>query len=159
MTRRDLLHAAAAVMGANWIAGCASGPPTLAYDVDECAFCRMTISDRRFGAAARSATGRTVRFDSIECLAGWVEAEPDAPRALWVTDAMVPGELVPISTVRFHLAAPGTSPMGRGYIAVASTHGATPWDGERLTWAEIRREVARDGVRAMPDTTGLHGGH
>ncbi|HET9065093.1 MAG TPA: hypothetical protein VFN22_04655 [Gemmatimonadales bacterium] len=159
MTRRDLLQAALAAIGTNWLAGCAAGPPTLAYDVDECAFCRMTISDRRFGAAARSATGRTVRFDSIECLAGWVEAEPAAPRALWVTDAMVPGVLVPISTVRFHRAPPGTSPMGRGYLAVTSTRGATAWDGERLSWAEIRREVAGAGVRVAPDTAPAHGGH
>lgn len=159
MTRRELLHVTLAAMGTSWVAGCGSGAPSLAYDVDECAFCRMTISDRRFGAAAKSANGRTERFDSIECLAGWVEAQPDAPRALWVTDAMVPGALVPISTVRFHRAAPGTTPMGRGYVAVTSTRGPTPWDGERLSWAEIRREVARDGVMPMPDSTALHGGH
>lgn len=142
MTRREMLRRTGAVCGVAWLVGCADGPPSLTFDVDECTFCRMTISDPRFGAAARSATGRAERFDAIECLAGWVEEQQDPPRSLWVTDAMVPGELVPLATVRFHRVTKGSTPMGGGYVAVASTRGATPWDGERVTWAGIRREVA-----------------
>lgn len=158
MTRRELLQIAIATVGASGVSGCGAGRPSLTYDVDACAWCRMTISDRRFGAAARSAHGRAARFDSIACLAAWVESQAAAPRALWVTDAMAPGGLVPLSTVRFHLASPGTAPMGRGYVAVTSTRGTTPWDGERLSWAAIRAAVTRDSTRMMTDTASVHRG-
>lgn len=139
------------------LVACSPGSPEIAYDLDSCNFCRMTISDQRFGAAARSAGGRLMHFDSIECLAGWVAVQETPPRDVWVTDAMAPGVLVPVATVRFHRAAPGTSPMGRGFVAVGAHRTTTPWDGPVLSWAEVRAEVAREGVVAHASPAGPPG--
>ena len=100
--------------------------PTIALDIDECRFCRMIISDARFAAAAETSTGRTVRFDSIECLAGWVLAEDQPPRAVWVTDAAQPGRLIPATEAQFSRERGTSSPMGMGWIA--ASEGGITWD-------------------------------
>lgn len=52
--------------------GCAyAKPEPIAYDVDACAYCRMQISDPRFGAALVTAKSRTLKFDSIDCLVAY----------------------------------------------------------------------------------------
>lgn len=148
MTRRALVVAALVIAGG--LAGCGGGPPAIAWNADACDFCRMTISERRFAAAATTATGRTVRFDAIECLAGWVIAQPEGPRAIWVTDAEVPGTLIPVDDARFFRAAAGRSPMGKGFIAVAASRDlplmAAKYGEGPLTWDQIRVIVQREGA-------------
>lgn len=130
--------------------GCHGGPPDISWNADTCDFCRMTISERRFAAAATTATGRTVRFDAIECLTGWVMAQPQGPRAIWVTDAEAPGTLIPVDNARFFRLASGHSPMGKGFIAVAATRDlpllAAKYGEGPLTWDQIRVIVKREGA-------------
>lgn len=144
MTRRELLLAGCSVLVA--VVGCAPSVPQILWDADACDYCRMTVSDRRFGAAAITSGGRTVHFDSIECLAAWVDAQPEAPRALWLSDATAPGVLHPLSELRFHRTAVGRSPMGKGFVAVGRTAKSTAWDGPTLTWDEVRAAVAAEGM-------------
>jgi copper chaperone NosL len=153
MNRREAVTMMIAVLVP--LPACASGVPSVAFDLDACEQCRMTISDRRYAAAATTAGGRTVRFDSLECLAAWIEDADEAPRALWVTDALAPGVLVPLAAVRFHRGAPGSTPMGMGFVAVRADAGSTPWDGAALTWDEVRAAVAREGLGGAAG----HGGH
>ncbi len=140
MNRRELLMLAGGAALAH-LTGCADGTPSINWDLDSCEHCRMTISDRRFGTAAITSGGRTVRFDSLECLAGWLAADTDSPRSLWGSDAAAPGTLLPLANLRFHRMAEGTSPMGMGFVAVATVHGSTPWDGQVLTWDELEAAV------------------
>ena len=149
MTRRDACFAIAAAVCSVPLVGCGSNTPELLFDRDTCDFCRMTISDRRFGAVAKTAGGRVARFDSIECLAAWASKEADLPRAMWIVDAMQPGTLLPFAEVRIHRAAQGTSPMGQGYVAVARAHGSTPWDGPVVSWDSVRAAASRQGARLV----------
>ncbi|HRP07090.1 MAG TPA: nitrous oxide reductase accessory protein NosL [Gemmatimonadales bacterium] len=120
--------------------------PEIALDIDECRFCRMIISDARFAAAAETTTGRTVRFDSIECLAGWVLAEEQPPRAVWVTDADEPGRLIPAGEARFNRDRSTSSPMGMGWIA--GSDGGT----DTITWDSLLAVVRIEG--ALPAHAG-----
>ncbi len=149
----------AAVTALLMVAGvlsCAPSIPQIAWDVDACAYCRMTVSDRRFGATALTSGGRTVHFDSIECLAAWTDAQPVVPRGIWIVDAARPGALLPVAELRFHRTAVGRSPMGKGFVAVARGAGVTGWDGPELTWEEVRAAVAREGMQNTPPP---HAGH
>lgn len=124
------------------LAGCAAGPPAIALHVDACDFCHMTISDARYGAAATTASGRTVRFDSVECLVGWVLAQDESPRAVWVTDVAAPGVLIPVDEAAFHRGELGSSPMGSGWQAVSADDASH----DALDWAGLLATVARDGA-------------
>ena len=43
-----------------------SGPRDIALGQEQCAFCRMTITDAKFAAEVRTARGRLEAFDSPE---------------------------------------------------------------------------------------------
>jgi hypothetical protein len=124
------------------LAGCTTRPPEIAFDLDECRFCRMIIADDRFAAAAVADGGRTVRFDSIECLAGWVAAEERPPRAMWVTDRAHPGTLIAVDDARFLQDSATATPMQGGWQALAATEAPA----HAVTWDTVLARVRRNPV-------------
>jgi copper chaperone NosL len=149
--RRRALRALARVAVPLALLACASeGPRPIAYGDESCGYCRMTITDPRFGAEARTETGRVQTFDSIECLAAYADAaETSRLRGTWVTDYNRPGTLVPADSATFWQVDGGVSPMGRGLLATAG--GRRPAGvadaGAPLDWAAVRALVARDALR------------
>lgn len=97
-------------------------PEPIAYDADQCAYCRMQISDRRFGAELVTRHGRVVKFDAIECLVSYYKQAGAAKDvgSVWVSDFRHPGTLIDATKARFVDLGPGRAPMGRGWAAVAT---------------------------------------
>jgi|CXWL01.1.fsa_nt_gi copper chaperone NosL len=154
MTRRAAVITALLAVAS--LLGCAPSSPSIAWDIDNCDFCRMTVSDQRFGAAAISSGGRTLHFDSIECLAAWTDAQPKPPRGVWIADAAMPGTLHPVAELRFQRTATEKSPMGKGFVAVTKAAGPTEWDGPTLSWDEVRAVVAKEGMSTITAHAGGH---
>ena len=103
-------------------AACGRDPRPIAYDADGCAYCRMQISDARFGAELITTKGKVYTFDSIECLLAFhrqASAAGDV-RSVWVSDYRHPGTLIPATAATYVQLGAGRSPMGRGLLAVAS---------------------------------------
>jgi copper chaperone NosL len=156
---RSLSIALAAVLA---LVACApAGPRDVHYGEEACGYCRMTITDRRFGGQAMSARGRVEAFDSIECLADYVNAATgERPRA-WVTDFQRPGTFIPADSARFVRLARASSPMGAGLAAVSATASARALDieGTPMTWAELladRLTKSATGKVAAPAHGGAH---
>ena len=63
----------------------------------------MQISDERFGAALVTTKGRTVKFDSIECLLVYYKqaASANDVASVWVSDFRHPGDLLNADSARF----------------------------------------------------------
>jgi len=109
------------------LVACAPGrPDAIAYGLDACAYCRMLIADGRFAAAIVTAHGRTVKFDSIECLLDYYHQAAAAHdvASVWVTDLRHPGTLIDATNARFINLGGGRTPMGRGWAAVATARDA-----------------------------------
>src|SRR5690606_32241093 len=49
------------------------GPKPINYGKDQCAHCRMTVSDARFGSQLVTKKGRAFHFDDVQCLVAYVE--------------------------------------------------------------------------------------
>jgi copper chaperone NosL len=138
---------------AAWLlAACARGPRPIAYGSDACAYCRMVISDQRYGAELMTAKGKVHTFDSIECLASYSLQRRPAGSAdsAWVTDFEHPGTLVPAAAA-WYLRAPGpSSPMGKGLTAFAPTADTArlrrSFGGEPMRWADVLALVEREGL-------------
>ena len=47
---------------------CNTGPQPIKIGVDACSFCKMTISDNRFGGEIITKKGKAYKFDDIHCL-------------------------------------------------------------------------------------------
>jgi copper chaperone NosL len=144
---------AAPALGA--LAACAATEPRpIAFGRDECAYCRMVVSDSRFAGALLTATGRTMVFDSAECLAGYYAQEGgdrgrDAVQSVWVSDYDHPGHLIPARRARYlRLSGPG-SPMGKGLAAFRSDADARRMAEGAATsgWDEVLALVGREGPR------------
>lgn len=106
---------------------CGSNKPVpILYDVDACAFCRMQISDPRFGAEIVTKHGKPIKFDSIECLVSYYKQSIAAGdvASVWVSDFTHPGTLIDASTARFVDLGPGRAPMGRGWAAIPNAAAA-----------------------------------
>lgn len=157
MTTRGYLRYAlvvtASVLGLMLLAACAQGPKPIAYGAAECAYCRMEITDARFGAQVLTPKGRTMDFDSIECLADYVASVPEGGAArAWVSDWEHPGTMLPVTEARLlRVRGPAGSPMGQGLLAVradadaaalARTLGAQPVEWSELVAAARRARAA-----------------
>ncbi len=138
MTRREAVTVLLAALVGGALPACAGGIPVLHYDRDTCAHCRMTLSDRRFGAAARLPSGQILRFDTIDCLLAWQAGALDAPVEIWLVDALTPGTLRPLGSVAIHRDTTLTSPMGQGYLAVDTSHADSPWTGATIPWETLQ---------------------
>jgi copper chaperone NosL len=154
MTRRAALRRLALVsLGAAILPslaaleGCGdAGARPIVYGRDECAWCRMTVSDARYGAVQRNAQGKQQVFDSVECLveatlALEAAAQASASERSWVTDLLHPGTLVPAAVARYLRGDGPGSPMGTGFRAFASVADAEREQrrsgGVTMSWDEV----------------------
>jgi copper chaperone NosL len=160
-SRRPRL-AALALLALLLVACGAPGPQPIVLHEDECAYCRMTISDPRFAAQAVTATGKRHTFDSIECLAAYVgqAREAGSVRAAWVTDFRHPGTFIPADSARFLRGAGPGSPMGSGLLAVAADADLEALrreiGGEPLDWPAVLALASRQ-TPAAPTRPGVPG--
>jgi copper chaperone NosL len=142
--------------------GCQRVPRPLVAGVDTCDFCRMTVSDTRFGGEIQSRTGKIHAFDAIECLASFhlAASERDDVRGAWVSD-FEGSRLVPVDSAVFLRGGRVNSPMGRSLVAFAPEHSRgleQRYDGQLLSWTEVRELLRTNRMEpgATPDTGGAH---
>ena len=120
---------------------CQRAPRPLIAGTDACDFCRMTVSDTRFGGEIESKTGRIHTFDSLECLASFyvdASARGDA-RGVWVTD-FASGNYLSADSAMYIVDGRVGSPMGRSLIALApDTPGEAraTYGGRVIAWADL----------------------
>lgn len=147
-TASALQSAAALLVAVVSLSSCAAdGPRALVTGADECAQCRMMITDARFGGEVVSRTGRVLTFDAIECLAAYVAtADTNALRGVWVSDFEHPGTWLSASTAVYIEGAAIGSPMGRSLLAlapgVAPERAVARYGGRARDWNAVLRGIA-----------------
>jgi copper chaperone NosL len=134
VTRRRFLGilGAVATVGAAGVAGIQllpgetvpTGDPVIRYGQENCARCRMAISDARFAAAWRDPAGKEAHFDDIGCmvlLQG--EKNPAAGTRFWVHDYVTEAWL-DAQSASYAISESIRSPMSYGVAASATADGA-----------------------------------
>ena len=56
------------------LSSCRSGPEPLHLGNDHCSFCKMTISDDRFGGELITRKGKVYKFDDAQCLLNFIDS-------------------------------------------------------------------------------------
>ena len=152
---RSLIRGSALLLAALLLlAACADGPRQVQVGAEECAHCRMLVSENRFASQLVTDRGRSYVFDSIECMAEFLdegtEVEEDRVGSLWVTDFTRPGEWLDVGEAHFLRSDELRSPMGMGLSAFADEAAAREHQaehgGEILRWTEVRSLVAGTDV-------------
>ncbi|HEY3285675.1 MAG TPA: nitrous oxide reductase accessory protein NosL [Gemmatimonadaceae bacterium] len=125
-------------------------PEPVVLNEDQCGYCRMTISDARFGGEAVLPTGRVLKFDAAECLLSWARATPADQRGdIYIIDLQHPGSFVPVTAAGFLQGGMLQGPMGGSVVGFASAAKAeeqrTMLGGRVTTWAELLADTASMG--------------
>jgi copper chaperone NosL len=126
------------------VAACEPKPEPIRYGEDNGAYCMMTITDQRFGAELVTKKGKVYKFDSIECLAGFLldgQVASGEIHSLWVTDFAHPSTLIRAEDALYLHGENIRSPMGMNLAAFADRAGLDAvrerTGGEVLGWDEV----------------------
>jgi len=122
--------------------GCTPSPEPIRYGTDECAYCKMTIADRRFGAEIVSTKGKVYKFDAIECMVHTLRTMNESHVAhILVTDFHMPGTLVDARLAWYLRSEQFPSPMGADVSAYANRAAAeqarSRYPGDVLSWQDV----------------------
>lgn len=91
-------------------------PEPIVLNSDQCNFCKMSISDGRFGAEIITKKGRVYKFDDIVCMAHYVNENKADVGSFYIHDYANENQLISAETAYYIEGGDIASPM-RGNIA------------------------------------------
>lgn len=101
------------------VSSCKAGPEPIRTGIDHCYFCKMTISDVRFGAELVTKKGKVYKFDDVHCILSYLKTkdiEPGNIKDYYLTNYSGTHQLIHVQTALLLKADELRSPMG-GNIA------------------------------------------
>lgn len=123
--------------------GCSVGPKPINFENDNCDFCKMVISDSRFGAEIVTKKGKAFKFDDLHCIKGFLqegEVRTDEIGNIYFIDFSIPGNLMEVSKTHLLQSDQLNSPMGSNTVAFESEDSLKAYkaqfSGKELTWEE-----------------------
>jgi copper chaperone NosL len=123
---------------------CKKGPEPILFGVQECAYCRMTITDKAFAAQVVTQTGRTYSFDAIECMLFYSQKSVEDETLIeeyFVADWNPPHNMLDAEQAYYVISEARVSPMG-GNLSAYSTRSIAEqqlkgFDGEIYDWKSL----------------------
>lgn len=124
--------------------GCSTDPEPINFGTDQCALCKMNISDHKFGAEIVTKKGRIYKYDAAECMFNALSLG-DIPyndaAGFYVIDAANPKQLINGVTATYLISEKLPSPMGAFLSAYKNKTDAeknqSQFGGELKTWDDI----------------------
>lgn len=121
---------------------CTPKPQDIEYYSDECAACKMKISDPNFGAELVTKKGKVYKYDSAECMVNsYLETGTDQFKWVLVTDYTNPRTLIDARESTYLISENLPSPMGGNLSAFRKTDDALFFKmekgGEILSFDEL----------------------
>lgn len=127
------------------VIACSQEPAEIHYGSDECAHCKMMITDSQFASQIVTEKGKVVKFDAIECMAVYQRnhsGELEGAK-LWVSNYNNPGEWLPARDAQFVKSEVINSPMGESLLAFPSQQKAKNHlqdkPGKLLQWEKVAK--------------------
>lgn len=125
------------------VTACSQEPAEIHYGNDECAHCKMMITDAQFASQIVTDKGKVHKFDAIECMAIYYQMNQDEldGAKLYVSNYAKPGNWLNAKKTQFVKSEVVNSPMGESLIAFPSRKEAekhiSDRPGKLLKWAEV----------------------
>jgi copper chaperone NosL len=127
------------------LTGCTYKPEKFVLGKDECAECKMTIMDPKFGGEIITKKGKIYKFDDAHCVAVFMErrgVEMSSIRQTLFADYNNPDEFVKVKSAEFVVSSQFRSPMGGNAAAFKSPAEASKKSaemaGSKITnWATL----------------------
>lgn len=130
-----------------FFASCSSGPVAIKRGSDNCHFCKMTISDIRYGAEIVTKKGRVYKFDDSYCLLTWLktkEIATDEIKNTYLTNFNNNHQLLNISEALLLQSKDLKGPMGGNLAACKEADSLKiiqqHFPGTQISWKEISNQ-------------------
>lgn len=128
------------------LSSCSSDPEPINFGVDNCDYCKMTISDNRYGAELVTNKGRKYKFDDLHCIKAFVDDEhvkAEQVRSMWLVDFSVTEKLIPAENSYLLQNERLQSPMGSNIAAFENADSIakyqSTYSGIEIKWEEFLR--------------------
>jgi copper chaperone NosL len=125
---------------------CSAGPVPLKPGTDNCQFCKMTISDIRYGAEIITMKGKTYKFDDPQCAISFLKAHPEINQALqeiYFSSFTDPHALIPSRSAFVLKSENLRAPMGGTYTVFNNMEDLNKvkqaFPGSVINWTEMNR--------------------
>lgn len=128
------------------LSSCTTGPEPLKTGIDHCHFCKMTISDVRFGAELITTKGKIYKFDEAGCLLHFIKTKEitnESIKNIYLTNFSGNHQLIVVDNVFLLKADQLRSPMG-GNIAAFDNKDSMMvmqqrFAGTTVNWNELNK--------------------
>jgi copper chaperone NosL len=127
---------------------CSTSPEPFVAGRDVCSFCKMGISDLRYGAEAITTKGKIYKFDDLHCLIAFLRSDDAKDRnfaQLLVIDLQKPNTFLDAGRAVYLRGAQFKSPMGSNTAAFATGIAASRIKGQQqaelLDWHTLQRTL------------------
>lgn len=138
------IAAPAALMLMLTIQGCSTGPQPISFGKDACHFCKMVISDQRFGAEVVTNKSKVYKFDDVHCVLSFIKTnevkQPDIA-GIYLVDYSQQGTLVKAEESFLLKGDALRSPMGGNVAAFAVADSMKKFqkeiDASSVSWSDL----------------------
>ena len=128
------------------LSGCSTEAQPIRIGQDNCDFCKMTISDNRFGAELVTKKGKVFKFDDTHCLVSFLQTaktEEQQRGEIYCTNFIAPHNLINVKQA-FFLQSPSLKSPMNGNIASFSNqdslHNMLPkYYGNTISWEDMQK--------------------
>ncbi len=128
------------------ISSCNTGPEPINTGIDNCYFCKMTISDARFGAEIVTTKNKIYKFDDIRCILSYLHTN-DIPagniKDIYLTDYSGNHRLLNVKIALLLKAEELRSPMGGNVAAFDNNDSLISiqkrFSGNTVNWNDLTR--------------------
>lgn len=125
-------------------AACSTEPEEIKFGVDQCALCRMNISEHKFGAEIVTKKGKIFKYDGAECMFNALSLgniNYDDAAGFYVIDAANPKQLTDAVSATYLISEKLPSPMGANLSAYSKKSDAEAnqkqFGGEIKSWNDL----------------------
>lgn len=136
-----------------FFAGCGTDPEPINYGHDECEFCRMLITDNRYGAELITDKGKIFKFDAVECMIEFAMVKNfigDANQKFLVTNFATPESFINAPNAFYVQNENFRSPMGLNVMAFDSEISRQKFvsesGGSLLNWVDVIELVKQRSI-------------
>jgi copper chaperone NosL len=128
------------------LSGCNTNPQPIRIGQDNCDFCKMTISDNRFGAEIVTKKSKVYKFDDEHCIMSFLQSKKvlqDQIAGIYFTDFISPHQLIKAEHAYFLQSPNLKSPMN-GNIAAFTNEDSLAnilpqFSGNKISWEDMQK--------------------
>lgn len=112
------------------------------YGKDQCAYCRMTISDPNFGAELITEKGRVYKYDAVECMINNINEDNTQFLKLFAVPYDDPKTLHEVSNLQYLISPDYRSPMGANLTSYVTPETLDEkYRDQLMTWNQLLEKL------------------